>query len=234
MSNKKPLPKSKFLALLKTEAKKRYPDKHPFNKLLYEGQLNKSQIHGWINNWFYYQTIIPLKNGAVISNCSLSDVRRIWISRILEYDGYSEVEGALQGWTKFAESTGLSKKDLYSDNYLPGVKVAADSLLNYVKTHSWFEGISTSLSQIFLPAAIDKRVYALSKYYSDFIDPQGLTYFMALSAQARKDSQIALNILIKYSESYEMQLKAVDSVLFTEDVLWSMFDSIYSFYVVND
>ena len=38
-------------------------------------------------------------------NCPLSDVRRLWISRILEYDGYSEAEGAIQGWIKFAEST---------------------------------------------------------------------------------------------------------------------------------
>ena len=35
MPNKKPLSKSKFLALIKTEANKRYPDKHPFNTLLY-------------------------------------------------------------------------------------------------------------------------------------------------------------------------------------------------------
>ena len=97
MSGKKPLSRSKFLALIKSEAKKRYPDRHPFNTLLYEGKLNKPQIHGWITNWFYYQNMIPLKDGAVISNCPLSDVRRLWISRILEYDGYSEAEGAIQG-----------------------------------------------------------------------------------------------------------------------------------------
>jgi|TARA_B100001245_G_scaffold224780_1_gene198829 pyrroloquinoline-quinone synthase len=234
MSNKKPLPRNKFLALIKSEAKKRYPDKHPFNTLLYEGKLNKTQIHGWITNWFYYQNMIPLKDGAVISNCPLSDVRRLWISRILEYDGYSESEGAIQGWIKFAESTGMNKKSLYLDNYLPGVRIASDSLLNYVKTHSWFEGISTSLNQLFLSAAIDKRVYALSKHYGDFIDPNGLGYFMSLSAQARKDSQIAFNIVVKYADSYEMQLKAVDSVLFTEDILWSMFDSIHSVYVLKE
>lgn len=234
MPGKKPLSRSKFLALIKTEATKRYPDRHPFNTLLYEGKLNKTQIHGWINNWFYYQNMIPLKDGAVISNCPLSDVRRLWISRILEYDGYSEAEGAIEGWIKFAESTGMNKKSLYSDDYLPGVRIAVDSLLNYVKTHSWFEGISTSLSQIFLPAAIDKRVYALSKHYGDFIDPAGLSYFMALSSQARKDSQIALNLIVKYADSYEMQLQAVDSVLFTEDVLWSIFDSIHSVYVLKE
>ena len=30
-----------------------------------------------------------------------------------------------------------------------------------------------------------------------------------------------------------MQLQALDSILFTEDVLWSMLDSIYSVYVVD-
>ena len=68
MTGKKPLSRSKFLALIKNEATKRYPDRHPFNTLLYEGKLNKTQIHGWINNWFYYQNMIPLKDGAVISS----------------------------------------------------------------------------------------------------------------------------------------------------------------------
>ena len=126
MPGKKPLSRSKFLALIKNEATKRYPDRHPFNTLLYEGKLDKTQIHGWINNWFYYQNMIPLKDGAVISNCPLSDVRRLWISRILEYDGYSEAEGAIDGWIKFAESTGMNKKSLYSDDYLPGVRIAVD------------------------------------------------------------------------------------------------------------
>ena len=57
---------------------------------------------------------------------------------------------------------------------------------------------------------------------------------MALSSQARKDSQIALNLIVKYADSYEMQLQAVDSVLFTEDVLWSIFDSIHSVYVLKE
>ena len=44
MPGKKPLSRSKFLALIKNEATKRYPDRHPFNTLLYEGKLNKTQI----------------------------------------------------------------------------------------------------------------------------------------------------------------------------------------------
>ena len=234
MSTKKLLSKRSFIELIKTTASERYPDRHPFNQLLYDGKLNQKQIHGWIINWFYYQQIIPLKDGAIIANCPLSDVRRIWISRILNYDGYSEVEGALDGWLRFAESTGLSRKEIMSSNYIPGVKIAADSLLNFVKNHSWFEGIATSLSQIFLPTAINKRINALSNHYADFVEPDGMSYFMALSTQARQDSQIALNLVLKYSESYEMQLKAIDAVLYTEDVLWSIFDSIYSAYVVHE
>ena len=170
MSTKKLLSKRNFIELIKKNASERYPDRHPFNHLLYDGKLNQKQIHGWIINWFYYQQIIPLKDGAIIANCPLSDVRRIWISRILNYDGYSEVEGALDGWLRFAESTGLSRKEIMSSNYIPGVKIAADSLLNFVKNHSWFEGIATSLSQIFLPTAINKRINALSNHYADFVD----------------------------------------------------------------
>ena len=44
MATKKLLSKRSFLELIKKNASERYPDRHPFNQLLYDGKLNQKQI----------------------------------------------------------------------------------------------------------------------------------------------------------------------------------------------
>ena len=84
--------KDKFIKLVKTEGKKRYHDKHPFNSLLYSGKLTEHQLHGWIINWFYYQKNISRRDASIISNCPVSDVRRLWMNRIINGNESSEVK----------------------------------------------------------------------------------------------------------------------------------------------
>src|SRR5260370_7437726 len=60
---------------------------HPFHIMMNEGKLTPAQIRGWVANRFYYQFSIPMKDGAVLSNCPDREVRRLWIQRILDQDG---------------------------------------------------------------------------------------------------------------------------------------------------
>ena len=62
---------------------------HPFNVMLNTGKASREQIQGWVANRYYYQIIIPQKDGAVLSNCPDREVRREWIQRILDHDGCS-------------------------------------------------------------------------------------------------------------------------------------------------
>ena len=225
--------KDKFIKSVKTEGKKRYHDKHPFNSLLYSGKLTEHQLQGWIINWFYYQKNISRRDASIISNCPVSDVRRLWMNRIINHDGYGEVEGGIEGWIRFAESAGIERDVLLSSECLPGVRLAVDSLLSFVKNCNWLDGVATSLGQIFLPAAIDKRINALSKHYSDVVSPDGLRYFMSLMAQAKNDSNTSINLIVKYSSSKQDELSILQSLFFAEDVVWTILDSVYSHYVVQ-
>jgi len=47
-------------------------------------------VRGWVANRFYYQIAIPIKDAAVLSNCPDRDVRRGWVQRILDHDGFSQ------------------------------------------------------------------------------------------------------------------------------------------------
>ncbi|HKH20985.1 MAG TPA: pyrroloquinoline quinone biosynthesis protein C, partial [Gammaproteobacteria bacterium] len=54
----------------------RYHIHHPFQVMMNRGELTREQIQGWVCNRFYYQISIPLKDGALISNCPDREVRR--------------------------------------------------------------------------------------------------------------------------------------------------------------
>lgn len=219
---------------LKARGSQRYQDRHPFTILLNKGKLSDKQLRAWILNWFYFQKNLPLKDGAIISNCPIPLVRRLWVSRILDHDGYGELEGGIEGWLRFAQASGLDRQKMLTAKPISGVGLAVDSLLDFARKKSWIEGVATSLTQIFLPAVVDRRINALARYYDHVVKPDGLRYFMSLNAQARKDSSTALTLVIKYADSQESQEKAIQAVLFSEEVLWSVLDSIYSAFVVRD
>src|SRR5437660_11897671 len=76
-----------FLENLRAIGTRAYHDKHPFHVGMNEGRLSREALRGWVANRFYYQCKIPIKDAAILSNCPVGEVRRIWIHRILDHDG---------------------------------------------------------------------------------------------------------------------------------------------------
>ena len=54
-------------------------------------------MRGWVANRFYYQIAIPIKDAAVLSNCPDREVRRGWVQRILDHDGFELERRARRG-----------------------------------------------------------------------------------------------------------------------------------------
>ena len=74
-----------------------------------EGRLSREALRGWVANRFYYQRNIPIKDAAILSNCPLREVRRVWIHRIVDHDGDCENEGGIEAWLRLGEACGLSR-----------------------------------------------------------------------------------------------------------------------------
>jgi pyrroloquinoline-quinone synthase len=89
-----------------------YHTHHPFHLMMNEGKLTPAQIRGWVANRFYYQFSIPMKDGAVLSNCPDREVRRLWIQRILDQDGSGGDSGGLEAWIRLGEACGISRTEL--------------------------------------------------------------------------------------------------------------------------
>ena len=102
---------------------------HPFNVMLNTGRAQPEQIRGWVANRFYYQIHIPIKDAAILANCEERAVRRNWVQRILDHDGYGDDPGGIDSWLRLAEAVGLERAAVESlKQVLPGVRFAVDHL----------------------------------------------------------------------------------------------------------
>jgi pyrroloquinoline-quinone synthase len=224
-----------FIERLREIGARAYHDKHPFHVAMNEGRLSREALRGWVANRFYYQRNIPIKDAAILSNCRVREVRRIWIHRILDHDGVLPqavesavpTEGGIEAWLRLGEACGLSRDELMADRHLlSGVRFAVDAYVNFARTQSWPIAIAASLTELFAPDLMTARLAAFEKFYS-WIDPRGLEYFRRRTTQARRDSEEALAITLEYCNTPELQREAVRALEFKCNVLWSMLDAIH-------
>ena len=125
---------------------------HPFNVMLNSGRAEPEQIRGWVANRFYYQVSIPIKDAAILSNCDDRAVRRNWVQRILDHDGYGDDPGGIESWLRLAEAVGLRRDGVESfSQLLPGVRFAVDAYVNFARRAPWPEAVCSSLTELFAP-----------------------------------------------------------------------------------
>lgn len=207
-----------------------YHHKHPFHVLMNEGKLSPEAIRGWVANRFYYQRNIPIKDAAIISNCPIREVRRLWLHRITDHDGTREGEGGIEAWLKLAEACGMSREELLDDRHvLPGVRFAVDAYVNFTRTKPWPVAISSSLTELFAPDLMAQRLAAFEKYYT-WVKPSGFGYFKSRLTQARTDSEEGLRLTIEYCNTRALQEEAVRALAFKCDLLWALLDSVAAAY----
>ena len=174
--SQQPWTKEEFEANLRAQHR-RYHHLHPFHQRMNAGELNPEEVRRWVLNRFYYQQNIPLKDAAILSNCPERDIRREWISRIIDHDGHTGSEGGIEAWLKLGEAVGLDREQMLKGQaVLPGVRYAVDAYVNFCRTKPWIEAVASSLTELFGPDAIRDRLIALEKHYP-WIDKAGFDYF---------------------------------------------------------
>jgi len=224
---------AEFEARLREQGKA-YHIHHPFNVMLNTGQASEEQIRGWVANRFSYQTAIPIKDAAVMANCPDREVRREWIKRMLDHDGYEfgdhVDEGGIEAWIRLGLAVGLTREEITDHRHvIPGVQFAVDAYVEFARTRPWQESVCASLTELFAPAIHKQRLATWPEHYP-WIDQTGLAYFRQRVTQARRDVDHGLAITINYFTSREAQQRALDILNFKLDVLWQMNDAMASHY----
>jgi pyrroloquinoline-quinone synthase len=214
-----------FVAQLRAQGT-RYHSLHPFHRRMDAGDLTREELQRWVANRFYYQKCIPLKDAAILANCSEVEVRREWIGRILDHDGTTAGTGGIESWLRLGEALGVSRGEMLSEQHvLPGVRYAVDAYVNFARQKPWIEAVASSLTELFGPAAIRVRLEALERHY-EWIDPAGLEYFRRRLVQAPRDVQYALDLVVERCRTREQQEAAVAALRFKTEMLWAQLEAI--------
>ncbi len=210
---------------------------HPFNVMLNSGRASKEQIRGWVANRFYYQIAIPVKDAAVLSNCPDAAVRRGWVQRILDHDGFElggvRDEGGIEAWLRLAEAVGLTREEVLDQRHvIPALRFAVDAYVNFARRAPWQEAVCSSLTELFAPEIHKQRLATWPEHYH-WIDSEGLAYFRNRVSQARRDVEQGLAITLDHFKTREQQERACEVLQFKLDILWAMNDAMALKYGVN-
>ncbi|HEV8018614.1 MAG TPA: pyrroloquinoline-quinone synthase PqqC [Steroidobacteraceae bacterium] len=198
---------------------------HPFNLMLNSGRATPEQIRGWVANRFYYQINIPLKDAAILANCEERAVRRNWVQRILDHDGFGEDPGGIESWLHLAEAVGLERAAVESlAQVLPGVRFAVDAYVNFARRAPWPEAVCASLTELFAPEIHQQRLASWPQHYP-WIDRAGLSYFQSRVSRARRDVEFGLALTLERFSTRAAQARALEVLQFKLDILWQMNDA---------
>ena len=202
---------------------------HPFNVMLNSGRALPEQIRGWVANRFYYQIAIPIKDAAVLSNCPDIAVRRGWVQRILDHDGFElggvKDAGGVEAWLRLAQAVGLTRDEVVDLRHVvPGVRFAVDAYVNFARRAPWQEAVCSSLTELFAPEIHKQRLATWPEHYA-WIEPEGMSYFRNRVSQARRDVEQGLAITLKHFTTRPLQERALEVLQFKLDILWALNDA---------
>src|ERR1700730_63096 len=201
--------REEFLAQLQEVGSQGYHHLHPFHLRMNAGDLDQNSIRLWVANRFYYQCSIPRKDAAILANCPERDVRRKWIKRIIDHDGTEEQEGGIEKWIRLGLASGLTREEMMDERHVrPGARFAVDAYVNFARTQPWPIAIASSLTELFAPDLMSKRLDAFQTSYPG-IASEGLDYFRARLTQARDDSEFALGVTLEHCGDRKMQEAAL-------------------------
>ena len=221
-----PVDSEAFVARLRAEGARRYHDHHPFHILMHAGELSREEIQAWVQNRFYYQTRIPIKDALILAKSEDPAFRRAWIRRIHDHDGNQPGEGGLELWLRLADGVGLDRELTASCRAaLPGVRFACDAYVELVRERSLVEAVASSLTEFFAPDLMSKRIAAWERHYP-WVKQETLEYFRSRVPRARRDSQEAIEFVVWHASTYALQHKCVNALIKKTEILWHLLDCV--------
>ena len=211
----------------------RYHIHHPFHVAMNSGGCTKEQVQGWVLNRYYYQIMIPIKDGAILSNMPDKEHRKLWIQRILDHDGIDDDEGGIEAWVALGQAVGLERNDIISlEHVAPGVKFAVDAYVNFARKSPWQKSVCSSLTELFAPKIHQKRLDSWPEHYP-WIELEGYKYFRKRLSEARRDVEHGLRVTLAHFKTRDEQEEALGILQFKIDVLWTMLDAIHVTYGIG-
>jgi pyrroloquinoline-quinone synthase len=218
-----------FIETLRHEGSSRYHDRHPFNVRMHAGELSRDELRRWVENRFYYQTRIPIKDALILSKSDDPAFRRNWIRRIGDHDGAREGEGGLHEWLLLAKAVGLDVDEVRAcRRVLPGVRYACDAYVDLVRERTLVEAVASSLTEHFAPNIMRTRIAAWEKHYAPmgFVTDESMAYFRARVPRATRDAEEAIAFVTAHATTRALQDACVRALIDKCRILWALLDAV--------
>jgi pyrroloquinoline-quinone synthase len=221
-----PLTREAFIERLRDEGARRYHDAHPFHRRMHEGTLTRPELQRWVQNRYYYQTRIPIKDALILAKSEDPAFRRVWIRRMRDHDGDEAGAGGLAQWLELARAVGLDPGEVAScRQVLPGVRFACDGYVTLVRESPLVVAVASSLTEFFAPDLMSRRIEAWEKHYP-WVAAAGLGYFRARVTRARHDSEEAVAFVVASADTRALQDACVAALIRKTEVLWHLLDCV--------
>jgi pyrroloquinoline-quinone synthase len=218
-----PLSPERFEAWLRDEGTRRYHASHPFHLRMHAGALSPEELRRWVQNRYYYQTRIPVKDALILSKSEDVRFRRWWIRRLHDHD---DEDGGLALWLRMAAAVGCDVDEVASCRaVLPGVRFACDAYVTLVREATLVEAVASSLTECFAPDLMAERVAAWERHYP-WVPLDALAYFRSRVPRARADGEQALAWVLREARTYEEQARCVRALVRKTEILWSLLDAV--------
>ena len=208
---------------------------HLWDALFREGKLTKQQLQGWAKDWYYWKCQVPIKDYAILRDCPHMDVRRTWLSHVIEEEGEDIFGGKHvahpEYWLRFCEGVGLSREYVINAEPLPAVRFAVDTWVEKA-SQSWLLGIAMSETGDIAKGQA-RALGTLRKHYSWIPEPT-LEFWVLHSEVDVGHSDMSMDILANYCTTRELQKECINAALTYSDILQVMRDGVYLAYVVGE
>jgi pyrroloquinoline-quinone synthase len=166
-----------------------------------------------------------------MSRCHDRQLRRDWIHRIMDHDGYGEEEGGIERWLVLTDGLGLDRDYVVSmKGALPETRFAVEAYVNFVREKTLVEAVASSLTELFAPKIHKERISGMLENY-DFISDGVMQYFKRRLAQAPDDAAFALEYVKRNARTPEAQSAVLEALKFKCNVLWAQLDALHVAYV---
>jgi pyrroloquinoline-quinone synthase len=213
----------RFAAWLRDEGARRYHAAHPFHVRMHAGGLTPEELRRWVQNRYYYQTRIPVKDALILAKSEDPAFRRWWIRRLHDHD---DEDGGLALWLRLADAVGCDVAEVESCRaVLPGVRFACDAYVTLVRDATLVEAVASSLTECFAPDLMAERVVAWERHYP-WVPPDALAYFRTRVPRARTDGEQALAYVLHEARTRDAQERCVQALVRKTEILWALLDAV--------
>lgn len=217
-------------AVLRRVGAERYHNRHPLHHRMTSGGMSKGELQAWALNRYCYQAVIPRKDAIILARATDPAFRAAWRKRIEDHDGDDGWSGGIARWLHLATSLGLDAEAVKSEKLaLPATRFAVGAYFSFCANAPLLEAVASSLTELFSPVIIGERVPAMLAKY-DYITEDTLAYFSRRPEQASRDSDFALDYVLRHADTPERQQASIDALVLKCDILWAMLDALQHAY----